>query len=73
MKALKIWGWLLLASAAALYGYGWVSGVFNGHGIARMDPLALALTVLSVVCARLAVTVWVTAAALREMQTANKP
>lgn len=73
MKALKLWGWLLLASAAALHGYGWVSGTFNGHGIARMDPLALALTVLSVVCALLAVTVWVTAAALREMQAANKP
>ena len=37
MKALKIWGWLLFVTAVALSSYGWISGEFNGHGIASMD------------------------------------
>lgn len=57
MNALKFWGWLLFAASVILYGYGWVSGEFNGHGIASMDNVSLVLTIVSLVCLLLAITV----------------
>ena len=57
MNALKCWGWLLFAASVILYGYGWVSGEFNGHGIASMDNVSLVLTIVSLVCLLLAITV----------------
>lgn len=57
MKALNIWGWLLFAASVILYGYGWISGEFNGHGIASMDNVPLVLTIVSLVCLLLAITV----------------
>ena len=68
MKALKIWGWLLLLSSAALWGYGWISGEYNGHGIARMDTVPLVLTIISIVCLLLAVTVLVVVQAIKQSQ-----
>ena len=68
MKALKIWGWLLFATAVALSGYGWISGEFSGHGIASMDNVDLMLTICSVVCALLAITVLVIAQVAKQAQ-----
>lgn len=68
MKALKIWGWLLFATAVALSSYGWISGEFSGHGIASMDNVDLMLTICSVVCALLAITVWVIAQVAKQAQ-----
>lgn len=66
MKALKFWGWLLFASSVVLYGYGWVSGEFNGRGIASMDNVPLVLTVVSIVCLLLAITVFVVTYAIKQ-------
>ena len=68
MKALKIWGWLLLVASALLSGYGWISGEFNGHGIANMDNVPLVLTIVSIVCLLLAITVWVISYAMKQSQ-----
>ncbi len=69
MKALKIWGWLLFATSVILYGYGWISGEFNGHGITNMDNVPLVLTIVSIVCLLLAITVWVISYAMKQSQT----
>jgi len=69
MKALKIWAWLLLAAAAALFAYGWLSGEFSGHGIADMDNAALLLSVFSAVCALLAITVFLIAWAVEHSKS----
>ena len=71
MKALKIWGWLLFAASVILSGYGWVSGEYNGHGIASMDNVPLVLTIVSIVCVLLAITVLVISYAIKQSQ-ANK-
>lgn len=69
MKALKIWGWLLFASSVILFLYGWISGEFNGHGIAKMDNAALMLTIFSGVSFLLAITVGTVILALKEKQS----
>lgn len=69
MKALKIWGWLLFAASVMLSGYGWISGEFNGHGIASMDNIPLVLTIVSIVCLLLAVTVFVVSYAIKQSHT----
>lgn len=66
MNALKFWGWLLFAASVILYGYGWVSGEFNGRGIASMDNVSLVLTIVSVVCMLLAFTVFVVTYAIKQ-------
>ena len=66
MNALKFWGWLLFAASVILYGYGWVSGEFSGHGIASMDNVSLVLTIVSVVCMLLAITVFVVTYAIKQ-------
>ena len=66
MKALKFWGWLLFAASVVLYGYGWVSSEFNGRGIASMDNVSLVLTIVSVVCMLLAITVFVVTYAIKQ-------
>lgn len=66
MKALKFWGWLLFAASVVLCGYGWVSGEFNGRGIASMDNVSLVLTIVSVVCMLLAITVFVVTYAIKQ-------
>ena len=71
MKVLKIWGWLLFAASVILSGYGWISGEFNGHGIASMDYVPLVLTIVSIVCLLLAITVLVISYAIKQSQ-ANK-
>ncbi len=71
MKALKIWGWLLFAASAILYGYGWISGEFDGHGIASMENVPLLITIVSLVCLLLAITVLVISYAIKQSQ-ANK-
>jgi len=71
MKVLKIWGWLLFVASVILSGYGWISGAFNGHGIASMDNVPLVLTIVSMVCLLLAITVWVISYAMKQSQ-ANK-
>lgn len=68
MKALKIWGWLLIMISAILWLYGWISGEFNGHGTAKMDNVALMITIFSIVCALLAITVWVIVLAIKQAQ-----
>ncbi len=68
MKALKIWGWLLFAISAILWGYGWISGEFSGHGIAKMDNVALVLTIVSIVCFLLAITVLTVTQAIKQSQ-----
>lgn len=68
MRGLKIWGWVLFAGSAILFWAGVISGEFNGHGINKMSNAALMLTILSLVCLLLAITVWVIAHALREGQ-----
>lgn len=68
MKALKIWGYLLFAASVILSGYGWISGEFNGHGIANMDNVPLVLTIVSIVCLLLAITVWVISYAMKQSQ-----
>lgn len=68
MKALKIWGWLLFAMSGILWGYGWISGEFNGHGIAKMDNVALVLTIISIVCLLLAITVLIVTKAIKQSQ-----
>ena len=69
MKVLKIWGWLLFATAVALSSYGWISGEFCGHGIASMDNVDLMLTICSIVCALLAITVLVVVQALNQSKS----
>ena len=71
MKALKIWGWLLFAAAVVLWGYGCISGEFSGHGITSMDNVPLVLTIVSIVCLLLAITVLVISYAIKQSQ-ANK-
>lgn len=71
MKALKIWGWLLFAASVILSGYGWISGEFDGHGIASMDPVPLMLTIVSVVCLLLAITVLIILTAIKKSQEDN--
>ena len=71
MKALKIWGWLLFAAAVALLGYGWISGEFSGHGIASMDNVDLILTICSIVCILLEITVFVVAQAIKQSKSDN--
>lgn len=66
MKVLKIWGWILLAAAAVLWGCGWISGEFSGHGIAGMDNVDLLLTICAFVCILLATTVLVIVQALKQ-------
>lgn len=68
MKVLKIWGWLLLAASAFLCGYGWISGEFNGHGIEKMDSVQLFLSIVSLVCLLLAITVLVIVQAIKQSQ-----
>ena len=68
MKALKIWGWLLFAISAILCGYGWISGEFSGHGITKMDNVALILTIVSIVCLLLAITVLTVTQAIKQSQ-----
>lgn len=68
MKVLKIWGWLLFALSAILWGYGWISGEFNGHGITKMDNVALILTIVSIVCLLLAITVLTVTQAIKQSQ-----
>lgn len=71
MKPLKIWGWLLFAASAILYGYGWISGEFDGHGIASMENFPLLITIVSLVCLLLAITVLIISYAIKQSQ-ANK-
>lgn len=66
MKALRIWGWLLFVASIFLWLYGWMSGEYNGHGIAKMDKVALMITVFSGVCFLLAITVGFITLALKE-------
>ena len=66
MKALKIWGWLLVVISIVLSGYGWISGEFNGHGIASSDNVDLMLTICSIICALLAITVFVIVQAIKQ-------
>jgi len=66
MKTLNIWGWLLFAASVFLWGYGWISGEFNGHGIAQMGNVALLLTIFSVVCLLLSITIWMVGQAIKE-------
>lgn len=68
MKALEIWGWLLFVASVILSGYGWIGGDFNGHGIASMDNVPLVLTIVSIVCLLLAITVLVISYAIKESQ-----
>lgn len=68
MKALKIWGWLLFATAVSLSGYGWISGEFSGHGITSMDNVDLMLTICSIVCTLLAITALVIVQAIKQVQ-----
>ena len=68
MKVLKIWGWLLFAMSAILWGYGWISGEFNGHGITKMDNVALILTIVSIVCLLLAITILIVTKAIKQSQ-----
>ena len=69
MKALKIWGYLLFAASVILSGYGWISGEFNGHGIASMDNVDLMLTICSIVCTLLAITVLVVVHAINQSKS----
>lgn len=69
MKALKIWGWLLFAASVILYGYGWISGAFSGHGITSMDNVSLVLTIVSIVCLLLAITILVISYAIKQSRT----
>lgn len=71
MKGLKVWGWMLFAAASGFFWTGIINGNFNGHGIHRMNNGALMLAILSTVCFLLAVTVWVIANALQEIQRNN--
>lgn len=68
MKALKIWGWLLFATAVVLSSYGWISGKFSGHGIASMDNVDLMPTICSIVCSLLAITVLIIVQAAKQAQ-----
>ena len=68
MKALKIWGWLLFVMSVILWGYGWISGEFSGHGIAKMDNVALILTIVSIVCLLLAITILIVTKAIKQSQ-----
>ena len=69
MKALKIRGWLLFAASVILSGYGWISREFNGHGIASMDAVPLVLTIVSIVCLLLAITVLVIEQAIKQSKS----
>ena len=68
MKGLKIWGWILFTISMALYFYGFISGDFTGHGIYKMNNMALLLVILSTVSFLLAITVWAVVRALNEKQ-----
>ena len=69
MKALKIWGWFMLASSVILCLYGWISGLYNGHGIVKMDNVALLITIISLVCLLIAITVFVVSGAIKHIQS----
>lgn len=58
MKALKIWGWILLASAVILYLIGLFSGEYNKYGLYGTSTIAMMLTIFSGMCLLLAITVF---------------
>lgn len=68
MKGLRIWGWMMFFAPLLLGFYGVLSGDFTGHGIYKMNNMALLLVILSIVCFLLAITVWTVVRALNEKQ-----
>lgn len=58
MKTLKLWGWLLFGTALLLHGIGLFSGLYNRTGgLYGSSQAAMFLTILSLVCLLLSVTV----------------
>ena len=69
MKALKIWGWILFASAVVLHLVGLFSGEYNRYGWYGTSTTAMMLTIFSVVSLLLAITVFVIVQAIKQSQT----
>lgn len=69
MKALKIWGWLLFASAVGLHLVGLFGGEYNRYGLYGTSTTAMILTIFSAVCLLLAITVLVIVQAIKQSKT----
>ena len=69
MKALKIWAWILVASAVVLHFVGLFGGEYNRYGLYGTSTTAMMLTIFSVVCLLLAITVLVIGQAIKQSKT----
>lgn len=57
MKVLKIWGWILFTSAIILHAIGLFSGEYNMYGLYGTSTTAMMLTIFSVMCMLIAITI----------------
>ena len=69
MKTLKIWGWILFASAVVLHLVGLFGGEYNRYGLYGTSTTAMILTIFSVECLLLAITVLVVGKAMEQSKT----
>lgn len=67
MKALKIWGFALLAAAVVLFLIGFIGGEFNeAGGFYGSSPEAMVLSLVSGFCLLLSVTVFLVHGAIKK-------
>ena len=69
MLILNLWSWLLFIGSGFLWFYDWLIGPAYRQSLSQMSNLELMLTILSIICFILAITLRIVIYALKENQS----